>query len=195
MIIGASSETDQQILNAADKLYKNYNLKRVYYSGYIPVADDNRLPVLGSAPPLLRENRLYQSDWLIRYYGFSVQELLDERNPNLDPTFNPKLSWALRNRHLFPIDINKADYEQILRIPGIGVKSAKKIVSARKFGKLNWEQLVKIGISLNTARYFLVCKNKIFYPAELLDDILKSRILASSTSKFLPFGNNQLSLF
>lgn len=195
MIIGASNETDQQIMVAADKLYKNYRLKRVYYSGYIPVADDNRLPALGSAPPLLRENRLYQSDWLIRFYGFSVQELFDAKNPNLDPDFNPKLSWALRNRHLFPIDINIADYEQILRIPGIGVKSAKKIVAARKFALLNWDQLVKIGISMNISKYFLVCKRKPNFKADLSDDILKNRLLASATSKYHSHSKDQLSLF
>ncbi len=157
MIIGATPETDWQIMQQADGLYKNFHLKRVYYSAYVPVLQDQRLPALQSLPPTQRENRLYQTDWLLRFYGFSIQELLNEGFPHLETEIDPKLSWALRNLHLFPVDINQADYEMILRIPGLGVKSAKKIVAGRKFQYLSLEHLRKFGVALNRATYFLVC--------------------------------------
>ncbi|MCG8411158.1 MAG: putative DNA modification/repair radical SAM protein [Bacteroidales bacterium] len=157
LIVGATPDTDQKILTLAGDLYKNKHLKRVYYSGFIPVNDyDKRLPVL-KEPPLKRENRLYQTDWLFRFYNFRIDEIVNEKHPNLDLEIDPKLSYALRNPYLFPIDINKADYETILRVPGIGVLSAKKIILARRFGKLNSEKLKKIGVVMKRAKYFITC--------------------------------------
>ncbi len=157
LIIGASSDSDQQILNLASSLYKQQELKRVYYSGYIPVnTGDKRLPALTN-PPLVRENRLYQSDWLLRFYGFGVDEIVSEKHPDLDLELDPKLSYALRNPHLFPIDINKADYEWILRVPGIGLKSARLIIMSRRYGRLNSRQLQKMGVVMKRARYFITC--------------------------------------
>lgn len=158
LIVGASAESDSLILNLASKLYKRPSMKRVYYSGYIPVNDyDMRLPALKSAP-LVRENRLYQADWLLRFYQFNVDEIVDDNNPNLDLSVDPKLGWALRNPQVFPIDINTAPYEMILRVPGIGVKSAKLILASRRFGKLNSMQLKKIGVVMKRAQYFIVCR-------------------------------------
>jgi putative DNA modification/repair radical SAM protein len=194
MIIGATPETDRQIMQRADELYKGYSLKRVYYSGYIPVRNDSPLlPALQTAPPLLRENRLYQTDWLLRFYGFNVNELLDEAHPNLEPDMDPKLAWALRNMHFFPVQVNTADYELILRIPGVGVKSAKKMVAARKFGKLTMEHLRKFGVALNRAKFFMICDSREDSFRDLTEEKIKSRILSGSLSKSKPSG--QLSLF
>ncbi len=158
LIIGASPESDKQILGLASNLYKRPSIKRVYYSGYIPVNDyDKRLPALKS-PPLVRENRLYQADWLMRFYQFKVNEIVDDAYPNLDLNLDPKMGWALRNPHVFPIDINKAPYELILRVPGIGIKSAKLIIVSRRFGKLGSDQLRKIGVVMKRAQYFIVCR-------------------------------------
>jgi putative DNA modification/repair radical SAM protein len=193
MIIGGSPESDQQIMQKADELYKNFHLKRVYYSGYIPVSNDSRLPALSTPPPIIRENRLYQTDWLLRFYGFSLNELLNEAHPNLELEMDPKLAWALRNMHVFPVDVNKADYELILRIPGLGVKSAKKIVASRKFGKLTIEHLRKFGIMLNRAKYFLVCESNGYETRDLTEEKIKNKILSFSQGKFAP--TQQLSLF
>ena len=157
MIVGATPETDWQVMQQADGLYKTFSLKRVYYSAYVPVLQDQRLPDLRSLPPVQRENRLYQTDWLLRFYGFSLHEILNNRFQNLETDVDPKLSWALRNLHLFPVDINRADYEMILRIPWLGVKSAKKIVAGRKFQHLSLEHLRQFGVALNRAKHFLVC--------------------------------------
>jgi putative DNA modification/repair radical SAM protein len=195
MVIGATPETDKDIMQTADHFYKNFNLKRVYYSGYIPISNDNRLPVLGSQPPLIRENRLYQTDWLMRFYGFNVNELLNDANPHLDIDIDPKLSWALRNLQHFPIDINVANYKMILRIPGIGVSSAKKIVQARKFGKLRIDQLKKIGVSYNRARHFIQCADTPPQFRDYQSTQIKSFILADSQSKYRKTTDNQLILF
>ena len=138
MIVGATNETDAQVMYTAAYFYKKYQMKRVYYSGYIPVSYDPRLPSIGTDVPLLRENRLYQADWLMRFYGFSIEELLNKEHPNLDSDVDPKLSWALRNLHLFPVDVNKADKQMLARIPGLGMKSVYKILGARKYRNLNW---------------------------------------------------------
>jgi putative DNA modification/repair radical SAM protein len=195
MVIGATPETDKDIMQTADTFYKNFSLKRVYYSGYIPISNDNRLPILGSQPPLIRENRLYQTDWLMRFYGFNVNELLNDANPHLDIDIDPKLSWALRNLHYFPIDINVASYKMILRVPGIGVGSAKKIVQARKFGKLRIDQLKKIGVSYNRARHFIKCADTPYQMKDYQSTQIKSFILAESQSKYLKHDTNQLILF
>ncbi|MFY0482535.1 putative DNA modification/repair radical SAM protein [Flavobacterium sp. PLA-1-15] len=195
MVIGATPETDMEIMYSANEYYKNYDLKRVYYSGYIPISYDNRMPMIGSQPPLLRENRLYQTDWLMRFYGFDVHEILNVKNPHLDVDIDPKLSWALRNMEQFPIDINTADYKMILRVPGIGVGSANKIVQARKFGKLRSDQLKKIGIAYNRAKYFIRCADSIFQLNTPEAFTVKNLILSESNSKYLKVPQNQLSLF
>ncbi|WP_297334329.1 putative DNA modification/repair radical SAM protein [Flavobacterium sp.] len=195
MVIGATPETDMEIMHSAAQYYKNYSLKRVYYSGYIPISYDSRMPVIGSQPPLLRENRLYQTDWLMRFYGFEVKELLNEKNPHLDTDIDPKLSWALRNMEQFPIDINTADYNMILRVPGIGVTSAKKIVQARRFGRLRSYQLKKLGIAYNRARHFIRCADSPYAINEPEANHIKGLILAESSSKYLKTPQTQLSLF
>lgn len=157
VIIGATDETDNQILQLTAKLYKRPSMKRVYYSGFIPVNSyDKRLPVLQEVPRV-RENRLYQADWLLRFYDFSVDEIVNNEHPDLDLTVDPKLSWAIRNPQFFPVDINRDSYRKILRVPGIGVKSAKLIVMARRHRKLNIEALKRIGVVLKRARFFIVC--------------------------------------
>jgi len=163
MIVGATSETDKDILRVSSLLYKRPSMKRVYYSGFIPVNSyDNRLPALKQAP-LVRENRLYQADWLMRFYEFSASEIVDDKYPDLDLEIDPKLAWALRHPEMFPVDINRADYHMILRVPGIGVKSAKLIVSSRRYGKLNAYQLKKIGIVMKKAQYFITCNELPMY--------------------------------
>lgn len=195
MVIGATPETDKDIMHTADAFYKNFSLKRVYYSGYIPISNDNRLPLIGTQPPLIRENRLYQTDWLMRFYGFHVNELLNDANPHLDVDIDPKLSWALRNLQFFPVDINVAAYKMILRIPGIGVGSAKKIVQARKFGKLRIDQLKKIGVAYNRARHFITCADTPYQIKDYQGTQIKSFILAESQSKYLKNDVQQLILF
>ncbi|MDR2383464.1 MAG: putative DNA modification/repair radical SAM protein [Prevotellaceae bacterium] len=157
MIIGGSPDNDMEILNLSDSLYRRPAMKRVYYSGYIPInTHDARLPAINT-PPLVRENRLYQADWLMRFYHFDVDEIVNAAHPNLELDIDPKLSWALRHPEVFPVNINTADYEMILRVPGIGVKSAKLIVSSRRYGQLNSGHLQKIGVVMKRARFFITC--------------------------------------
>lgn len=157
MIVGATPETDQDILTLSSALYQRPTLKRVYYSGYVPVNTyDNRLPML-KQPPLVRENRLYQADWLMRFYYFKAEEIVDDAFPDLDLEVDPKLAWALRHPERFPVDINKADYELILRVPGIGVKSAKLIITSRRYAKVGAYQLKKMGVVMKKAQYFITC--------------------------------------
>jgi len=195
MVIGATPETDKDIMYTANSFYQNFALKRVYYSGYIPISNDTRMPILGTQPPLLRENRLYQTDWLMRFYGFKVQEILNDANPNLDVDIDPKLSWAIRNMQHFPVNINTADYQMILRIPGIGIMSAKKIVQARKFGKLRIDQLKKIGVAYNRARHFIICADSPFQLKDYQGTQIKAFILAESQSKYLKTDSSQMLLF
>lgn len=162
LIVGATPETDLKIIKLSENLYNKIKLKRVYYSAYIPINQDNILPALNVPPPLLRENRLYQADWLLRYYGFKADELLNEENPNFNNLLDPKCDWAIRNIDKFPIEINKADYFSLLRVPGIGVISAKRIVSARRSCILNFDNLKKLGIVMKRARYFITCNGKYF---------------------------------
>lgn len=161
LIIGATPESDLKILTLSQNLYKKLNLKRVYYSAYISVNNDKNLPTLES-PPLLRENRLYQADWLLRFYGFTADELLDEKHPNFNNILDPKCDWALRHLENFPVEINNADYYTLLRVPGIGVISAKKIIRARRSFMLDFESLQKLGVTLKRAKYFITCKGKYF---------------------------------
>ncbi len=195
MIVGATGESDKDIMYSATHFYKNYNMKRVYYSGYVPVADDKRLPALGSQVPMLRENRLYQTDWLLRFYGFSVNELLNDAHPNLDIEVDPKLSWALRNLNHFPVDINKADKSMLARIPGIGMKSVHKILKARKFRKLNWDHLKKMGVALNRAKFFILCDSPNWERGDLDAERIKGMILQTSVGKFRNQYSTQLALF
>ena len=195
VIIGATPENDSEVLQSANYFYKNFNLKRVYYSGYVPVLADSRLPALNTTVPMVRENRLYQADWLMRFYGFNVNEIVDNQQPLLDLDIDPKLSWAIRNMHVFPIDINKADLQLILRVPGIGVLSAQKIVSARRHAHLNWEQVKKLGVAVNRAQYFITCKSKEFERRDLTGTKIKQFILAESKSKYLKNSHTQLNLF
>lgn len=157
MIVGVSPDTDKDILKLSSVLYQRPTMKRVYYSGYVSVNEyDKRLPAL-KQPPLVRENRLYQADWLMRFYQFKVDEIVDDSYPHLDLEVDPKLAWALRHPEQFPIDINKAEYEMLLRVPGIGVKSAQLIVTSRRFSHLGIYQLKKIGVVLKKAQYFITC--------------------------------------
>lgn len=195
MIVGASGETDAEIMYTSAYFYKSFNLKRVYYSGYVPISNDSRLPTIGSAVPILRENRLYQTDWLLRFYGFDVRELLNKEHPNLESDIDPKLSWALRNLDQFPIDVNKADMRMLLRVQGLGLKSVNKIIKARRYRKLNWENLKSIGASLNRAKYFIVCDSTTFETKDRTSAQLKSIILSNPSSKFSATLSNQLSLF
>lgn len=157
MIVGATSDSDKDILHLTSALYKRPSMKRVYYSGFVPVNGyDNRLPAL-KQPPLVRENRLYQADWLLRFYNFKVDEIVDDSYPDLDLEIDPKLAWALRHPEAFPVDINRADYEMLLRIPGLGVKSAKMILTARRYSRLGTSHLKQIGVVLKKAQYFITC--------------------------------------
>ncbi len=195
MVVGATPESDMEILFQSHQFYQQMQLKRVYYSGYVPISHDSRLPAIGTPVPMIRENRLYQADWLMRFYGFHVAEIVNPMHPQLDMDIDPKLSWALRNMQVFPVDINKADLQLILRIPGIGVDSANKIVSARKFSKLNWDHLKKLGIALRKARHFIVCNSPDFERKDFLPTQLKQRILSMGTSKYKPDFSPQLQLF
>ncbi|MBC7451426.1 MAG: putative DNA modification/repair radical SAM protein [Cytophagales bacterium] len=195
MVIGATPENDLQILHTANHFYNSMNLKRVYYSGYVPISHDQRLPVIGTPVPMIRENRLYQADWLLRFYGFHVTEIISSENKNLELDIDPKLSWALRNLKLFPLDINTADVELIMRIPGIGVQSAFKIVSARTFRKLNEEHLKKIGISYNRAKFFITCEGNRFKHKDITSEQLRRHIMQQSVSKYQATFTSQLNMF
>ncbi len=160
MIIGATPETDYQLVSVAEALYRKFDLKRVFYSAFVKVNDDSLLPDLPGGPPLLREHRLYQADWLMRYYGFAAGELLTEKRPNFNAVLDPKCDWAVHHMELFPVEVLKADYFLLLRVPGIGPKSAKRIVEARRSGTLSFEALKKIGVVLKRAQYFITCAGK-----------------------------------
>lgn len=189
MIIGATPETDRNILTLSENLYNRFNLKRVYYSAYVPIGTNPLLPT--TAPPLLREHRLYQADWLLRYYQFRADELLDEENPNFSNLIDPKCEWALRHLELFPVEINSAPYEMILRVPGIGVRSALKIVKARRVGRLSFDDLKKMRISMKRARYFVTANGKTFQNIWLRQELIKPVMLAESGAA----GYGQVSIF
>ncbi len=164
MIIGATPESDWQILSLTEGLYQKYRLKRVFFSAYMPVVEDRALPALTTPPPLLREHRLYQADWLLRFYGFSARELLDEAHPDFNPLLDPKCNWAVNHLEQFPVEVNRAPYELLLRVPGIGVKSAKRIRAARRQGRLDFDALKKLGVVLKRAKFFIVCGGKSISP-------------------------------
>ena len=164
MIIGATPETDRQILALTEGLYRKYQLKRVFFSAYMPVISDRNLPARDTPPPLLREHRLYQADWLLRFYGFSAGEILDDQHPDFNPLLDPKCNWALNHMEHFPVEVNRAPYEMLLRVPGIGVKSAKRIRAARRYAALDFDALKKLGVVLKRARYFILCSGKSISP-------------------------------
>ena len=175
MIVGATPDSDRKIVTLAEGLYKSFSLKRVFYSAFIPVPTKN--PFLPTArAPLLREHRLYQADWLMRFYGFQANEILDDAAPNLDLNMDPKCNWAIRNMHHFPLEVNRAPYEMLLRVPGIGVRSAQRILAARRAGQLRFEHLKKMGIVLKRAKYFVTCGGKMYEKTALDADILTMRL-------------------
>ncbi len=198
MIIGATNETDRQILTLTAALYERYRLKRVFYSAYIPVNDARALPPVGTPPPLWREHRLYQADWLLRFYGFSSEELFHGTEGRLHPYLDPKCHWALRHKDIFPLEVNRAPYELLLRVPGVGVKSAWRITRARRAAALTWDALAKIGVVTKRARHFLVANGKRYYDApaakeDILLDLMSPRERALFREETAPA--HQLSLF
>lgn len=180
MIIGATPETDQTIITLSENLYKRYALKRVYYSAYIPLGTNPLLPV--TSPPLLREHRLYQADWLLRFYGFSAHELLDEQNPNFNTLIDPKCDWALRHKELFPVEINTAPYAMLLRVPGLGVRSAQKIMRARRVTSLRFEDLKKMRVSLKRAKYFITCNGRTYQNIWIREELVTPALLSDGTA-------------
>lgn len=199
MIIGATPETDYQIMQVAESLYQKFDLKRVFYSAFVPVNEDACLPAkTEEGPPLLREHRLYQADWLLRYYHFQADELLSEENPNFNVLFDPKCNWALKHLECFPIEVNCADYKMLLRVPGIGYKSAGRIVRARRLGTLNFPDLKKMGVVLKRALYFITCNGKMMYPTRMDEDYITRNLLSAGEKlpeEVVNMGYRQLSLF
>ncbi|EKQ51022.1 MULTISPECIES: putative DNA modification/repair radical SAM protein [unclassified Clostridium] len=195
LIVGATPESDGKIIKLSEALYNKYSLKRVYYSAYVPVIKDNKLLPDITHPPMLREHRLYQADWLLRYYGFRANELLKNDDDNFDLDFDPKTSWALSNLNEFPVEINKASYEKLLRIPGIGVTSAKKILKIRRVHNLTFEDLKNIRVVLKRAKYFITCSGK-YYGDVLFDDVrIRNKLLELDLPKNSKININQLSFF
>lgn len=195
MIVGATPDTDYHILNLTQSLYKKYSLKRVFFSAYIPIISDSLLPAITTKPPLLREHRLYQADWLLRFYGFDANEILDEEHPDFNPVLDPKCNWAVNHMELFPIEVNRAGYDMLLRVPGIGVKSAKRIITARKTGSLSFAGLKKIGVVLKRAQYFLTCGGKMTDGLRFTQDSILRGLVSERDSQFLPQNQvEQLSL-
>lgn len=178
MIIGATPESDYQLVSVAEALYKNYDLKRVFYSAFVAVNKDSSLPVLPGGPPLLREHRLYQADWLLRFYGFQANELLSEEKPNFNVLLDPKCDWAVRHLEVFPVEVNRADYYTLLRVPGIGVKSAQRIVSARKSARLDFADLKRLGVVLKRAHYFITCLGKMMYSTKIEENYITSHMIS-----------------
>ncbi|MBQ4536065.1 MAG: putative DNA modification/repair radical SAM protein [Lachnospiraceae bacterium] len=198
MIIGATGENDYQILGVAEGLYQKFELKRVFYSAFVRVNEDKNLPAIPGGPPLLREHRLYQADWLLRFYGFKAQELLTEDRPYFNVMLDPKEDWAVRHLEEFPVEINRAPYEKLLRVPGIGVKSARRIVAARRSGCLRFEHLKKLGVVLKRAVYFITCGGRMMYPTKLEEDYIVRNL--TDKKDRIRFGSDgmtyrQMSLF
>lgn len=188
MIVGATPESDYQIMAVAQGLYDNFELKRVFYSAYVSINEDKELPALHTGTPLLREHRLYQADWLMRFYQFRAEELLNEKRPNFNILLDPKCDWALQHLEQFPVEINRADYHTLLRVPGIGVNSARRICGARKTARLGFEDLKKMGVVLKRALYFITCSGKMMYPTKLEEDYITRNLL--SIHEKLPFDQS-----
>ncbi|MBE5989046.1 MAG: putative DNA modification/repair radical SAM protein [Paenibacillaceae bacterium] len=199
MIVGATPENDYQMMMVAEALYKNYDLKRVFYSAFVPVNQDSSLPALPGGPPLLREHRLYQADWLMRFYGFQAQELLSEDRPNFNVLLDPKCDWALRHLEQFPVEVNRADYFTLLRVPGMGVKSVKRIIAARRSGILDFEALKKMGVVLKRAHYFITCSGRMMYPVKIEEDYISRHLVGEERRSVWDISSantyRQLSLF
>ncbi len=179
MIVGATPEDDRTILKLSEALYDRFHLKRVFYSAYIPFNDDRLLPPVGTPPPLMREHRLYQADWLLRFYGFRADELLDDRRPHLDPGLDPKCNWAVGHLDQFPVEVNRAPQEMLLRVPGVGVKSAWRILEARRHGALDFAALKKMGVVLKRAQHFITCSGKPLIRLHLDDQAILTSLLSS----------------
>ena len=193
MIIGATNESDLEIMNKSEKMYQNYKLKRVFYSAYISVNKDKLLPTLRT-PPLTRENRLYQADWLLRYYNFKVNDILDIKNPNFNLLIDPKADWALRHLDEFPKEINSCSYYDLLKIPGIGVTSAKRIINSRKYFKINFEDLKKMGVVLKRAIYFITCNGRYYIDSKYFrKDFIEANLMLEENC--VTGNKSQLSLF
>lgn len=196
MIIGATPESDYQIVSVAESLYQKFGLKRVFYSAFVRVNEDSALPVLPGGPPLLREHRLYQADWLLRFYGFQASELLSEERPNFNVFLDPKCNWALGHLEQFPVEVGRADYALLLRVPGIGTTSARRIVRARRQGSLSFESLKKMGVVLKRALYFITCNGRMMYPTRMDEDYILRNLLSSEDRKGYDLDHyRQLSLF
>lgn len=177
MIIGATGESDYQIMSVSEALYGRFEMKRVFYSAYVGVNEDSRLPAVGTMPPLLREHRLYQADWLIRFYGFKAAELLSKRQPNFNLLLDPKCDWAVRHLEAFPVEVMTADYYQLLRVPGLGVNSARRICRARRYGGLRFEDLKKMGVVLKRAMYFITCQGRVYMPFRMDERFITTNLL------------------
>ena len=195
MIVGATKESDRHILTLTQSLYDTYHLKRVFYSAYVPVVENTLLPSLDTKPPLLREHRLYQADWLLRFYGFRADELLDESQPDFDSLLDPKCCWALRHPDFFPVEVNRADYEALLRVPGIGVVSAKRLLVARRAGALRAEDLKKLCVVMKRAQYFLTCSGQSAAPLRLSLEGVRRNLTTVELSSLPAESLDQLSLF
>lgn len=195
LIVGATQDSDFHILRLTQGLYDRYHLKRVFYSAYVPVVEHTLLPAKDVKPPLLREHRLYQADWLLRFYGFRADELLDERNPDFDPRVDPKCSWALAHLEFFPVEVNTADYESLLRIPGVGVTSARRILAARRSGRLHIDDLRKLGVVMKRAQYFLTASGKVPEGLRFTQDSLLRGLIAAELPSLPQQEAVQLSLF
>ena len=195
LIVGATPESDYKILNLSENLYNKFDLKRVYYSAYVPVVKNEKaLPDI-IHPPLVREHRLYQADWLLRFYGFKAKELLKDENENFDLNFDPKTSWALNNINNFPMEVNKVSYDELLRIPGIGLRSARKILIARRVHSLSFEDLKKIGVVLKRAKYFITCRGKYYGDVSFNDENIRTRLLYMDKPKIDDDNSEQMSFF
>ena len=186
LIIGATPDSDHKILSLSQGLYNKYKLKRVFFSAYNPVVEDPLLPSVFSAPPLLREHRLYQADWLMRFYGFSAGEIVDAKSPNMNLAIDPKCNWALRHLEEFPIEVNRASYDRLLRVPGVGVMSARRIVQARRAGSLDFEGLRKLGVVLKRAKFFITCQGKISEGVVIQPDTVLRGLLSKNDLSMLP---------
>lgn len=195
MIVGATSDTDRQILRLTAGLYRKYRLKRVFFSAYMPVVSDSRLPALDTKPPLLREHRLYQADWLLRFYGFDADEILDDAHPYFNPLVDPKCNWALNHPEYFPVEVNRAAYEQLLRVPGVGVKSAQRILRARRVSALTLDGLKKLGVVLKRAQYFITISGRAAISGSISSSALLQALASEQGMRELHAPYEQLSLF
>lgn len=199
MIVGATGESDFELMTVTQKLYQSFDLKRVFFSAYVALNEDSALPAIGTVPPLLREHRLYQADWLLRFYGFHAEELLSEERPNFNEQIDPKCDWAVRHLDLFPVEINKASYDMLLRIPGIGPKSVQRIVMARKYGSVSFEMLKKMGVVMKRAQYFITCNGKMMNRIPIDERFITSCLIADSKKETYAITDTgiyrQMSLF